>query len=153
VAWKNPAGFLESCSGASEGIHSYPLRGICRILRREKHFLKEDRIRFRICCVIFYMLFERCQEGLTYHVCHAAYAIPQSTFRTGTVLAHIINESNMLSSDKAVNETELNRWVGWGDRYQLLSRQLGGPGNLFLLPDDNTERLSVNPRSHFCNYV
>jgi hypothetical protein len=58
------------------------------------------------------------------------------------VLTELIILSGLIHLDKAAISAPLRGWIFEGKRYQLLSEDLGGPGILFLLPEEG-ERMCV----------
>ena len=89
-----------------------------------------NRIRRRFYYLIFYLLKKRCQDDGFAH--DAVVMLTQMIMISGLV---------PLAEDKI--QKSLRTWVEGGERYQLLSNDLGGPGVLFLLPDDMGEQMYV----------
>ncbi|KAF7166807.1 hypothetical protein CNMCM6106_002505 [Aspergillus hiratsukae] len=89
--------------------------------------LQEDSIvsavRKRLCYVIYYrskLLWQN--EGLSEDVVY--------------VLSHLVERSGLCELEQAEIQRSLRGWVERGERYDLLARDLGGLGALFLLPAD-----------------
>ncbi|KAE8423666.1 hypothetical protein BDV36DRAFT_94319 [Aspergillus pseudocaelatus] len=143
ATWAEPSTFLEKRLEAPEAVQQNLFLRVCDLLRKPNHFLIEDRVRFRICCVLFHHLFKWCEGQVT-----ASYKTPQgrAPFKKNVILklAQAINQWDILPCGEAVTEREIRTWVGNGERYQQLLVDLGGPGSLFLLPNEGEgEYLSV----------
>lgn len=152
-SWKLPGEFLKQCTGAPSTVYRSLLTKTCYVLRTfndslplrdpRRHVLHvEDRIQFRICAVLWYILFKQCWLGLKY----ASNSAELTVHHTSIILENIVNHSEILPSCKRVSAKEIRDWVRKGERYHLLTLDLSGVGILFLLPD-KTEYLCVSLRA------
>lgn len=91
-----------------------------------------DKVRLRFYYVMFYLLSKE--------------IIPQGTFNSDVeaLLSSTIVRSGLVESDKKNVQVKLHDWIDFGERLWLLSDDLGGPGILFLLPDDIPDNTYVS---------
>lgn len=119
-AWKvDPSSFF-----TLDSIHTgqCPLSKIYGILAQTEEHHKSDYVRLRLLYVVFSLIkekFERCR------------------LRGGTLdsYAATIQHSGIVHSTLEEVKTNLGIWASKGDKYKSLALELGGYGNLFLLPD------------------
>jgi hypothetical protein len=152
-SWKLPWEFLKQCTGAPETVYQSLLAKTCYVLRtfndsvplrdpRRPVLHVEDRIQFRICAVLWYILFKQCWLGLN----RGSNSGESTVHYTSIILEKIVNNSEILPPRESVSANEIRDWVRKGERYHLLTVDLGGVGILFLLPD-KTEYLCVSLRA------
>jgi hypothetical protein len=154
--WKLPWEFLKRCTGAPDRVYRSLLAKTCYVLRTfsdslplrdaRRPILLEDRIQFRICAVLWYILSKQCWLGLDCASNSGESTVHYAFDDVPIILADIVNRSGILLSSETVSAREIRDWVRKGERYHLLTVDLGGVGILFLLPG-NSEYLCVSLRT------
>ncbi|KAL2812130.1 hypothetical protein BDW59DRAFT_177031 [Aspergillus cavernicola] len=96
------------------------------------HYEKQldlDKIRLRLLYVAFYRVKQNLQPGSQYEY-YDATPIAQAIFESGSV-------NDTLDTICA----KVRTWIGFGERYSLIAKDLEGPGVLYILPDLSGESL------------
>lgn len=66
-----------------------------------------------------------------------------------SLLVQIIYHSGLVKDSKDIVEKKLVTWTDRGERYELLAKDFGGLGSLFVLPNDIPESVYVSWRWYF----
>lgn len=105
------------------------LAGFYRLVVHCERQQELEKIRLRLLYVSFYRLKEYVQPSTQYHHYDAA-----------AFIAQVIKESGA-GDNLDVVQGQVRRWIGLGERYSLLANDLGGPGALYILPDNGGESM------------
>ena len=92
-----------------------------------------DRVRRRLCYIFFYLVKDHVQG-------HGP--LTQETILS---LSRLIKSTRAIQSDEAMIQRKLGSWIDAGERLWLISKELGGFGIVFLLPEDIGENVFVKP--------
>jgi hypothetical protein len=92
-----------------------------------------DRVRRRLCYIFFYLVKDHVQG-------HGP--LTQETILS---LSRLIKSTRGIQSDEALIQRKLGSWIDAGERLWLISKDLGGFGIVFLLPEDIGENVFVKP--------
>lgn len=118
---------------ASQNYHqvSYPAEGLrsplvhCyNLVIQSERRRALDQIRLRFLYVAFYRLKKKVQPGSEY-----SGAIP--------FLAQVILETGSIEDPFDIVQQRVRTWVSYGNRYDLIAKDLGGLGVLYVLPDSD----------------
>ncbi|KAE8133849.1 hypothetical protein BDV38DRAFT_257230 [Aspergillus pseudotamarii] len=88
------------------------------------------KIRLRFLYVMFYRLKQWVEPGSQYQY-----------FSAAEFIAQVILNSGSSSDSLDVVRNRVREWVGHGERYELLAKDLGGLGVLYILPDYGSKSL------------
>lgn len=101
------------------------------VFYEEQHDL--NKLRLRLSYVLFYRLKEAVEPSSQYQHYDAA-----------TFIAKIILDSRSVTDSFELVRSRVRSWIGHGERYTLIAKDLGGLGALYILPDLGGESMCVS---------